>query len=149
MLLNEPQKWVETKLLGHVSQYMCQARVSQISARYKVYVRPRGITRNFLAVFRQFWHSIFPRMIWLRLQGFSEFDRYSLHSGIFFQSPQGHLGDMGSRMILSSLSWTNLLTSLWRLAPLVVLVRKSARFLPVPIYIRRVSPIATNSWIAW
>ncbi len=47
------------------------------------------------------------------------------------------------------MSWTTPLTSLRRLVPLVVLVRKSARFSLVLMCISRVSPIATNSQIAW
>ncbi len=44
--------------------------------------------------------------------------------------------------------WTTPLTSLQRLVPLVVL-KKSARLSPVLMCISRVSPIATNSQIAW
>ncbi len=43
------------------------------------------------------------RMIWHRLQIYSESGRYSLRLGIFFQSPQGHLGDMGQLDDLVSL----------------------------------------------
>jgi hypothetical protein len=43
------------------------------------------------------------RKIWRWLQIYSESGRYSLHSGIFFQSPQGHLGNMGQSDDLVSL----------------------------------------------
>jgi hypothetical protein len=43
--------------------------------------------RNFLTVLRRFWHSVSTRKIYCRLQGYSEFGRYSLHSSIFFQYP--------------------------------------------------------------
>ncbi len=43
------------------------------------------------------------RKIYCRLQGYSTFGQYSLHLGIFFQSPQGHLGDMGQLDDLVSL----------------------------------------------
>ncbi len=39
----------------------------------------------------------------LQLQGYSKFGGYSLRLGIFFQSPQGHLGDMGQLDDLVSL----------------------------------------------
>jgi hypothetical protein len=73
---------------------MRQACASHTSARYKVYIRPHRITCNFLVLLRRFCHSVFVRKICRQLRGYSEFDRYSLCSGIYFQSPQGHLGDM-------------------------------------------------------
>jgi hypothetical protein len=83
-----------------------QARASHTSVRYNIYVRPCGITRNFLVVLRRFWHSVFVRKICRRLQGYSEFDQYSLRLGIFFQSPQGHSGDMGqSDDLVNLLFW--------------------------------------------
>jgi hypothetical protein len=91
-------------LLSGVST--CQACASPIPPRYYVYVRPRGTTQNFLTVLRHFWHSISTRKICCRLRGYSEFGQYSLRSGIFFQSPQGHLGDMGqSDDLVSLLFW--------------------------------------------
>jgi hypothetical protein len=63
-------------------------------------------SRNFLRVLRPFWHSVSTRKICRQLRGYSKFGRYSLHSGIFFQSPQGHLGDMGqSDDLVSLLFW--------------------------------------------
>jgi hypothetical protein len=82
---------------------MRQVHASHFSAWYKVYVRPLGITRNFLVVLHHLWHSVFARKTCRRLQGYSEFGRYSLCLGIFFQSPQGHLGDMGQLDDLVSL----------------------------------------------
>jgi hypothetical protein len=64
---------------------MRQVRASHTSVRYNVYMRPSGITRNFLVVLRRFWHSIFVRKICRRLWDYSEFDQYSLRLGIFFQ----------------------------------------------------------------
>ncbi len=134
-----------------------QVHASHTSTWYKVYMRPRRITRNFLVVLHRFWHSVFARNICHRLRGYSKFGRYSLCLGIFFQSPQGHSGDMGqSDDLVSLLFWEVVVdvmdTSTYKLAalaPLVVLVRKSARFSPVLICISRVSPIATDSRIAW
>ncbi len=80
-----------------------QMRASLIPTRYQVYVRPHGTTRNFLTVLRRFWHSVSTRKIYCRLQGYSKFGRYSLCSGIFFQSPQGYSGDMGQLNDLVSL----------------------------------------------
>jgi hypothetical protein len=82
---------------------MRQAHASPIPARYYVYVRPRNITWNFLAVLCHFWHSVFTRKICHQLQGYSKFGRYSLCLGVFFQSPQGRLGDMGQADDLVSL----------------------------------------------
>ncbi len=85
---------------------MRQVHASHTSALYNVYVRPCGITQNFLAVLRCFWHSVFMGKICRWLRGYSEFDQYSLRSGIFFQSPEGHLGDMGqSDDLVSLLLW--------------------------------------------
>jgi hypothetical protein len=81
----------------------CQVRASHTSAWYKVYVRPCRITQNFLVVIHHFWFSVFARKICRQLRGYSEFGQYSLHLGIFFQSPQGHLGDMGQPDDLVSL----------------------------------------------
>jgi hypothetical protein len=82
---------------------MRQAHASPIPARYYIYVRPRGIKQNFLTVFHRFWHYVFTRMVCRQLRGYCEFGRYSLRSGIFFQSPQGHSGDMGQLDYLVSL----------------------------------------------
>jgi hypothetical protein len=35
-----------------------QAHASHTSNQNKVYVRPRGITRSFLAVLHHFWHPV-------------------------------------------------------------------------------------------
>jgi hypothetical protein len=70
-------------LLSGVSRR--QARASPIPAPYYVCVRPRGTTRNFLTVFHRFRHSVSTKKICHRLQGYSKFGQYSLHSGIFFQ----------------------------------------------------------------
>ena len=43
------------------------------------------------------------RKICRQLRGYSELGRYSLRSGIFFQTPQGHSGDMGQLDDLVSL----------------------------------------------
>jgi hypothetical protein len=77
--------------------------------------------------------------------------------GIFFQSPQDYLGDMGqSNDIVSLLFWEVIIdvmdNSTYKLAAFGatrVLVRKSARFSPALMCVSRVSPIATNSQIAW
>ncbi len=83
-----------------------QTHASFTPARYQVYVRPRGTTRNFLTVLHHFWHSVSTRKIYRRLRGYSKFGRYSLCSGIFFQFPQGHSGDMGqSNDLVSLLFW--------------------------------------------
>ncbi len=82
---------------------MRQPRDSPIHARYYVYVRPCGITQNFLTVLCRFWHSVSIRKICRQLQSYSKFGRYSLHSGIFSQSPQGHSGDMDQSDDLVSL----------------------------------------------
>jgi hypothetical protein len=66
---------------------MRQAHASPILAWYYVYMRPRRITQNFLAVLRHFWHSVFMGKICRQLQGYSKFSRYSLRSDIFFQLP--------------------------------------------------------------
>ncbi len=87
----------------------CLTRASLIPVRYQVYVRPRGTMRNFLIVLRRFWHSVSTRKIYCRLQGYSKFGRYSLCSGIFFQPPQGHLGDMGQLNDLVSLLFLEVL----------------------------------------
>ncbi len=93
-----------TEVSGHQNPGACsslsgvsmhQACASPISAWYQVYVRPCRTTRSFLTVLRCFCHSVSMRKICHWLQGYSEFGWYSLRSGIFFQSPQGHLGDMG------------------------------------------------------
>jgi hypothetical protein len=134
-----------------------QARARPIPARYYIYVRPCGTTQNFLTVLRHFWHFVSTRKICCQLQGYSEFGQYSLCLGIFFQSPQGHLGDVGQLGDLGSLlCWEVILdvmdNSTYKLAAFVttsVLVRKSARFSPVLMSVSRVSPIATNSRIAW
>jgi hypothetical protein len=84
----------------------CQARASPIPARYYIYVRPCGTTRNFLTVLHHFWHFVSTRKICRQLQGYSKFGQYSLCLGIFFQSSQGHLGDMGwSDYLVSLLLW--------------------------------------------
>ncbi len=80
-----------------------QARANRILARYYVYVRPHRTTHNFLTVLHHFWHSISMRKICRQLRGYSELGRYSLRSGIFFQTPQGHSGDMGQLDDLVSL----------------------------------------------
>jgi hypothetical protein len=106
-----------------------QARASHTSAWYKVYVRPHGITLNFLLVLHCFWHSVFVRKICRQLRGYSEFRQYFLHLGVFFQSPQGHLGDMGqSDDLVSLLFWEVVVdNSTYKLAvfgaTIVVLVR--------------------------
>ncbi len=61
-----------------------QVHASHTSAWYKVYMRPRRITRNSLAVLCHFWYSVFTRKICRQLQGYSEFGQYSLCLGIFF-----------------------------------------------------------------
>jgi hypothetical protein len=104
-----------TEVSGHQTPEACsslsgvsmpQTHASPIPARYHVYVRPRGTTRNFLTVLRHFWHSVSRRKIYCRLRGYSEFGRYSLRSGIFFQSPQGHSGDIcQSNDLVSLLFW--------------------------------------------
>jgi hypothetical protein len=136
---------------------MRQTHASPIPTWYQVYVRLRGTTQSFLTVLCRFRHYVSTRKIYRQLQGYSKFGWYSLHLGIFFLSPQGHLGDMGQSNDLVSLFIgevivdvvDNSLTSLWHSMPLVVLVRKSARFSPVLMCISRVSPIATDSRSAW
>ncbi len=79
---------------------------SPIPTRYYVYVRPCGITQDFLTVLRHFWHIVFTQKICCLLQGYSKFGQYSLCLGIFFQSPQGYLGDVGqSDDLVSLLFW--------------------------------------------
>jgi hypothetical protein len=68
---------------------MRQMCASHTSARYNLYVRPCRITGIFLAVLCHFWHSIFTRKICHHLQGYFEFEQYSLRSGIFFQKKLG------------------------------------------------------------
>ncbi len=105
-----------------------QAPASHTSTQYKVYKRPCRITRSFLAVLCHFWHLVFPRKICRQLRGHSDFGQYSLCVGIFFQSLQGHLGDMGQLGdLVSLLLWEFIvdvmdtpLTSLQRLAPLAL-----------------------------
>jgi hypothetical protein len=65
-----------------------QVHASHTSARYKAYMRPCRIMQKFLLVLRCFWHSIFVRKICRQLQGYSEYGRYSLRSGIFFHGKE-------------------------------------------------------------
>ncbi len=62
-----------------------------------------GTKWNFLTVLCRFWHSVSTRKICCQLRGYSKFGQYFLHLGIFFQSPQGHSGDMGQLDDLVSL----------------------------------------------
>ncbi len=91
-------------LLSGVSPH--QVLASAIPARYYISVSPSGIMWNFLAILCSSRHSFFMRKICLQLWGYSEFDQYSLRWGIFFQSPQGCLDDMGqSDDLVSLLFW--------------------------------------------
>ncbi len=134
-----------------------KACASPILARYYVYVRPCGSTQNFLTVLRHFWHSVSMRKIYRQLRGYSKYGRDSLCSGIFFQSPQGCLGDMGqSDDLVGLLFWKVIVdimgNSTYKLAAFGTTSshgQKVCQISLVLMCVSRVSPIAANSWIAW
>ncbi len=79
-----------------------------------------------------------------------------LCTGIFFQSPQGHLGDMGQSDDLVSLIFWEVIVDVmddptYKLTAFGATsgLGQAARLSPVLMCISRVSPIATDSQIAW
>ena len=125
----------------------CQACVRQGTSPYRLHTRDRILS----SASYSFLYILFT---FLAPNGGRE---YSLHTGVFYQSPQDRLGDWGHRLVLpvNYWSWSSYMsyktspTSLRRFAPLVTLVRKSDRLYQVRKWPMSVSPIATDSRIAW
>jgi hypothetical protein len=83
----------KTKLLSMFLAVTCQHASGACQSHSRLVLNLREALRKYV----ELSPSTPP---FLTLQIYSESDQYSLHSGIFFQSPQGHLGDWVSRMIL-------------------------------------------------
>ncbi len=152
---------MEIKLMSHVPH--CQ--VSACKRRVPVPFPPSAKSTWGLAELRGTFSQYFAvssalflqGKIYRQLQGYSKFGRYSLCSGVFFQSPQGHLGDMGqSDDLVSLLFWEVIVyvmvNSTYKLAAFGTtssLGQKVCQIFFILMCISRVSPIATDSRIAW
>ncbi len=160
-LWNKPQKWVKTKLLRHVPQYRCQ----HVSGACQSHFRPIQSLREASWNYTELSRSTLP---FLALR-FCEKDLPLTPRLLWvwpILPPLGHILSVPSMLFgwHGSVKWSCKSIALGShrrchgqlhlqacgfLVPLVILVRKSARFSPVLIWVSRVSPIATNSRSAW